>query len=337
MPGKTFRYASCALFAWMAFGQTSTDKTFYLSHTDTHGLQQIANVVRGTGDIRDLSVDEAKSAIAVHGTAEQISMAGWLVSELDKIPAPATGFATHDYPETISGGDLMHVYFMSGPQTPSDLQEISNAVRSVADIRRFLPYAPLRAIVARGTPDQSSLTDWMLGELNGPGKPGTQVSRPYTDPGSHRNEIAQVFFLANTQTPQAVQEIINSTRSISDIQRVFPYNAEHALAIRGSADQMALADWLLKELDKPAAQTTSDSDSHEYQVPASVYRGTAVARVFYLGGAPHPQALQALANAVRAATNIQRAYPIHQVNALAVVGTGDQVARAEQIVNQRDQ
>jgi hypothetical protein len=340
MAGKTFRLAGSALFAWLAFGQPSappgTDKTFYLTHTDTHGLQQIASVVRSIGDIRDVSVDEAKAAIAVHATAEQIAMAGWLAGELDQVPAAAAHSARHEYPGTISGGEVMHVYFLTGPQTPGDLQEILNLTRSVADIQRLYPYFPLRAIAARGSPDQAALTDWMTSELNGPAKPGTQVSRPYTDPIHRRNEVAQVFFLSNTQTPQAVQEIVNSTRSITDIQRVFPYHAARALAMRGPADQIAFADWLLKELDKPAALSNPDSSPHEYQVPATLGPGI-VARVFYLSGPPRPQFLQDLVKAVRTATNLQRVYPIHQVNAVTLRGTGDQIARAEQVIHERAQ
>ena len=337
MPGKTLRFASCALFAWVAFGQTPTDKTFYLSHTDTRELQQIANVVRTIGDPRDVSVDEAKAAITAHGTPEQISIAAWLVGELDQVPAVAASSTTHTYSGTISVGQVVHLYFLAGPQTPPALQEVLNSVRAIADIQRAYPYFSLRAIAARGTPDQVALTDWIVGELDGPAKPGTPVSRPYTDPGSHRNDIAQVFFLANTQTPQAIQEIINSTRSISDLQRVFPYNQERALAMRGSADQIALANWLLQALDRSATQTSADSSPHEYQVPATIYRGTNVARVFYLGGDLQPQALQELVNAVRTATSIQRAYPVHQVHAMTIVGTGDQIARAEQIVKEHGQ
>jgi hypothetical protein len=336
MPGKILRLASCVLFAWVACGQTAADKTFYLAHTDTHGLQQIANVLRTMEDVRDVSVNEDKSSISIHGTAEQIAISGWLVGELDQVPGVAASSATHVYPGAISGGQLIHVYLLTGPQTPIDLQEITNSIRAVADVQRIFPYPALRCLAARGTPDQLALTDWMIGMLDGPAKPGTQASRPYVEPANGRNEVAQIYFLANTQTPQAIQEIINSTRSISDLQRVFPYNRARALTIRGSADQMALADWLLKELDQPG-QTNADSGQHEYQVPATIYRGPTVARVFYLGSALQPQAVQDLVNAVRTETKMQRAYPVHQVNALAVLGTGDQVARAEQIVKERGQ
>jgi hypothetical protein len=340
MAGKLC-FVSCTLFAWAAFGQTPApqagDQTFYLAHTDTRELQQIASLLRTVGDIRDVSVDESKAGLTVHGTAEQISMAGWLIAELDQVPAATTSSATHTYPGTISGGDVMHLYFLTGPQKPADLQEIVNSARSVADIQRFYPYVALRAIAARAKPDQVALADWLIGVLDGPAKPGTQVSRTYDGPGTHGTETTQVYFLANTQTPQAIQELVNSTRSISDVQRLFPYNATRALTLRASAEQVALADWLLQQLDRPAVQAKADSDLHEYQVPATVYRGTGVARVFYLGGEWEAKALQELTVAVRTETRISRAFPIFQVNALAVLGTGDQIARAEQIIKEHRQ
>jgi len=40
-------------------------------------------------------------------------------------------------------------------------------------------------------------------------------------------------------------------RSIGNIRRLFTYNLSNALIMRGTAAEMALADWLVKELDQP--------------------------------------------------------------------------------------
>jgi len=40
---------------------------------------------------------------------------------------------------------VVRVYYLTQGQTPAQLQEIVNIARSLADVQRFFPYAPLRA------------------------------------------------------------------------------------------------------------------------------------------------------------------------------------------------
>jgi general secretion pathway protein D len=47
-------------------------------------------------------------------------------------------------------------------------------------------------------------------------------------------------------------------RSVADIQRFFPYNAQNAIIAKGSADQVALAEKILHDLDKPRSEVVVD-------------------------------------------------------------------------------
>ena len=47
-------------------------------------------------------------------------------------------------------------------------------------------------------------------------------------------------------------------RSVADIQRFFPYNAQNAIIAKGSADQVALAEKILHDLDKPKSEVVVD-------------------------------------------------------------------------------
>ena len=53
----------------------------------------------------------------------------------------------------------------------------------------------------------------------------------------YEEQVAKVFYLSNVSTPQELQEIVNAVRSVADIQRFFPYNAQNAIIAKGSADQ----------------------------------------------------------------------------------------------------
>ncbi len=74
----------------------------------------------------------------------------------------------------------------------------------------------------------------------------------------YEEQVAKVFYLSNVNTAQELQEIVNAVRSIADIQRFFPYNSQNAIIAKGSADQVALAEKILHDLDKPKSEVVVD-------------------------------------------------------------------------------
>jgi general secretion pathway protein D len=74
----------------------------------------------------------------------------------------------------------------------------------------------------------------------------------------YEEQVAKVFYLSNVNGPQELQEIVNAVRSVADIQRFFPYNSQNAIIAKGSADQMALAEKILHDLDKPKSEVVVD-------------------------------------------------------------------------------
>ena len=74
----------------------------------------------------------------------------------------------------------------------------------------------------------------------------------------YEEQVARVFYLSNVNTAQELQEIVNAVRSVADIQRFFPYNSQNAIIAKGSADQVALAEKILHDLDKPKSEVVVD-------------------------------------------------------------------------------
>ncbi|HTP34336.1 MAG TPA: cohesin domain-containing protein [Candidatus Acidoferrales bacterium] len=96
----------------------------------------------------------------------------------------------------------------------------------------------------------------------------------------YEEQVAKVFYLSNVSTPQELQEIVNAVRSVADIQRFFPYNAQNAIIAKGSADQVALAEKLLHDLDKPKSEVVVDIIAMEV---SSVYTRQLTAAVASTG------------------------------------------------------
>lgn len=316
------------LFALAAWSQTS-DKVFYFAHLNSpKEMQELTNVVRSIGDIRNASIDVASRSLTVKGTADQIAAAGWLIAELDQtgsVPG-AREFLFNDVQ-----APRVQIVYLSHVDAPQDLQAIVNVVRSIADIQRVLPIYEQKAVVMRGSPAQVKAAGWLLGVLDRPAGPEAvsaplEYKLPATDWDARGGLIVQVTTLTRLQTPQAMQDVTNAIRSLSDIQRCFPVSSQRSLVMRASDGQIALANWLLKELDGPDGQGTK-----EFQVGGP---GNQVAQVAYVNAAT-PQSLQETVNQIRSETQILRVYPFNPQRAVAMRGTADQLARAQHVVQSR--
>lgn len=70
--------------------------------------------------------------------------------------------------------------------------------------------------------------------------------------------VVKVFYLHNVLTTQDLTEIVTAIRSAVDLQKVFPYNSQNAIIVRGEADKVALAEKIINDLDKPKAEVLVD-------------------------------------------------------------------------------
>ena len=83
--------------------------------------------------------------------------------------------------------------------------------------------------------------------------PNTQTKRKDLD-----QSVVKTFYLTNAASQTEFQDIANTLRTILDITRVQPIAAENALIVRGTPDQVALAEKLVSDLDKSRAEVVVD-------------------------------------------------------------------------------
>jgi len=83
-----------------------------------------------------------------------------------------------------------------------------------------------------------------------------------TDSPAKRKELEQnvmkTFYLRNLSTPAELQEAANMVRQMLDVTRVQLLQAQGALMVRGTRDQMVLAEKLLADIDKPKSEVVID-------------------------------------------------------------------------------
>ncbi len=140
----------------------------------------------------------------------------------------------------------------------------------------------------------------------------------------------QIFTFKHTDTVQDFQEVCNLIRTATSVRDASTDNDQKALTLQGTADQLALAGWLYKELDKaPQAQ---DSAVQEYRSRWRRRRPLVLPN-----NAATVQDFQEVANLTRTATMIRSAFTYNTARALALRGTGDQIALADWLIKELNQ
>jgi general secretion pathway protein D len=62
--------------------------------------------------------------------------------------------------------------------------------------------------------------------------------------------VIKTFYLSNFSQPSDLQDIVAALRQMLDVQKVLPNNAQGAIVIRGTPDQVALAQKMIEDFDK---------------------------------------------------------------------------------------
>jgi hypothetical protein len=176
------------------------------------------------------------------------------------------------------------------------------------------------------------LAESLFNELDKPpAVPFQHATSPEFLLAGDKDAVTRVFYLAHAKTVPAFQEVAQVLRTIPEIPRTFTNNPHRAIIVRGTAAQVAMAEWLFNDLDQPnlgSPVATLNADAlHEFRSPGS----DDVVRVFYLINTPDVPAFQRVAQEVRVKAGIMRLFTYNDRRALVVRGTSAQIAGAERI------
>ena len=222
---------------------------------------------------------------------------------------------------------LDRTFYSTHTKTVQELQEIATGMRTLGDIREVSVDGQRKTITLRGTPDQVSMAEWLFNELDKAVQPHSAT--PEFRVGGSGTDVVRVFYFGSAETVQDFQEAATSIRTLTNMRRVFTYNAPRAVSVRGTSQETSLAEWLFQELDKPAA--TQNPGHADYPMPWS---SDDLVRVFYLKPAVTVPDFQKLATQVRAATQMRQVFTYNRPRAVMVRGTAAQLAQADRLFQQ---
>jgi len=224
---------------------------FFVPHTATiQEFQEVATTIRTIAEIRRVFTYNTPRALAVRGTADQVAAAAFLIRELDQ-PADAKRTASRQYQMIDSanhGETAVQVFYLPYAATVQQFQEVATVIRTIGEIRRVFTYNAAKALIARGTNDQLAFTEWMVHELGKPVTAGT-ASTTYQYASDDRNgeNLIRVFYVKDTPTVAAFQQLATQIRTTTKMRRVFTYNESRALTLRGNEAQLATAEQMLED------------------------------------------------------------------------------------------
>jgi len=70
--------------------------------------------------------------------------------------------------------------------------------------------------------------------------------------------VLKTFYLENLSQPTELQDVVNAIRAVLDVQRVQQLLSQNALVVRGTPDQIALAEKMVDDLDKARPEIIVD-------------------------------------------------------------------------------
>jgi general secretion pathway protein D len=80
-------------------------------------------------------------------------------------------------------------------------------------------------------------------------------------PTKHRDfddSVVKVFYLSNLTTPQELAEVTTALRTVGNIKKLYQYNSLNVVIVRGTPDEVMLAEKLINDLDKPKSEVVVD-------------------------------------------------------------------------------
>jgi hypothetical protein len=310
-------------------GDVPTQALSFAAADTPQTIQEIANAIRIVTQAPQISLQSGSRTLTIPAAKPNQAIADWLFQQLDAPQAaPPQEPQVDTYPGLSGAGDQLRIFRLAHSEGAQGFQELVNAIRVLPELTKVSPCFAKAAIAVRGTADQLAVAEWLIKQLDQPApQPGqTRAERQFHSALSPLPEV-RVLYFAHAASAAERQPVVNAVRVIPELTRVFPVMAQGAIAIRGAADRVALAEWLFGQMDlSGAAMALKTSQTYE------LAPGSDVAQVFFLPGSTMAQSFQEMAANVRAVAPSMHTFANTLTCTLAVRGTPAQLAQAGQIL-----
>jgi hypothetical protein len=309
---------ACSVLSYAQPSQPTMTGSYKFTTPQTpQGMEEAATVVRTVASVPQVSVDAATASLTFSGPAEAVNFAAWILPQLDKTTGDR---ALHEY--RLPSGDVGRVGFLSDVPTAQSVPQLITIVRTVADVQKVQILMSNHAIVLRSPEWQAAFAAWIIDQIDQPVKQKLDPTpREFTVGGPDYRGLghgARVMFLANITGQKQMQQVLTVLRTVDEVQKVFSYEANHALVFRANDVDLQRAEWLIQQLD---ATTGHPPGTTTFTAPA----GDDVTKEFYLGNAPN-EWVQSAVNIIGSELKIKKIFYTTAPANIVARGTTDQIA-----------
>lgn len=226
--------------------------------------------------------------------------------------------------------DVSRLFVFHHVEKAQDLQQVATLIRMVAGVPDVTVDAIQKTMSLRGSLAQMQVAEWLFTELDRLTLP--EFATKEFRVANNDADVVRVFFLHNTPAGQSFQELATTIRTVVEIRRMFASDARNVLAVRGSAEQIAATEFVVRELDQPAGAKRVNSPI--YLMPDIDMRGAGGLRVFYLPYASTELAFSEAMTLLRTIGEIRCLFAQNASKAIIMVGTTNQLAVADWIIQE---
>jgi predicted DNA-binding ribbon-helix-helix protein len=226
------------------------------------------------------------------------------------------------------------VYRFGTSLTDDTVKEITIALSGLTGATAAPYEAAFRTLTLHGTADQIAIADHLFHELEQPAPPDhNPPDEKFQMAGTSESEWRVLHWAPGTSVKIAL-DIYTSIRVVAGVPHLLACVQARALVMRGTADQMALAEWMFRELDSIGQEQKLDGQrpTSQYDYVAGAHAETAV-RIVYLAKSTSEQQRNDIITAVRSTSDTTTLFHCG-TRALVMRSTEARVAAAEWVIEQ---
>lgn len=214
----------------------------------------------------------------------------------------------------------------------SSMREIAAIVRTIAEPQQATLDPAARTISVNGPGNLLPLADWLLNELDKPASPQSldaSASKLEYRLKDEPENLVRIFHLAYAESPQVLNELAALLRTATWARRLVVSNGRKAIVIRGTAEQIDDAAWLIERLDQPGNSPRKSLIYESSSPDTEKFLG-----LFYLNATVTPQALNEAAAVLRTTTEMRRLMTFNRLQVIVARGGADEMALATWLIDQ---
>ena len=225
---------------------------------------------------------------------------------------------------TLATAQNSRSFHLTQNETADQMNQIATLIRSTGGIQQIWADDLQRTVSVTGTSAQLDMAAWYVEQLD-------QATPPPSpqDYQAGSDDTVRMFFLSHVSTSQQLQEVVTNLRAIIDIKRLFIYDTLHAVAVRGTGSEIAMATWLVNQLDQAVGVPSPAPNDYALS-------GDDVTHVFNLSNPRVPMETQEMVTLIRSVADVQRIFTYNARKTIVVRTSPDHMALTAWLVKQLD-